>query len=160
MSLADSMNIPIKTVYTGKMIHIDPTIRLFVLGPDQNASGRGNINNASVSFRLDYKENSFLFTGDAEAAQEQQLVSRFGDFLDTDVLKTGHHGSKTSSTIDYLSKVTPEITFTSLAYQNRFGHPHHTATARLKKSGAKNYFTSLSGALIFKSDGKNIVREQ
>ena len=160
MSLADSLNVPVQNVESGDIIDIDPAIRLFVLGPDVNRAKTGNVNNASLSFRLDYGHTSFLFTGDAEAVQERQLLNRYGDFLDTDFLKTGHHGSKTSSDLNFLSSVTPEITVTSVAFRNRFGHPHREAVTSLSRTGAKNYFTSLSGALIFTSDGENIVRER
>lgn len=160
MSLADSLAIPVHNVSAGDMITIDPAVRLFILGPEAQASVPGNINNASVAFRLDYLDASFLFTGDAEKKQERLLVNRYGDFLDTEFLKTGHHGSKTSSSVPFISQVTPDITITSVAFRNRFGHPHRSSVSTLTASGAKNYFTSLSGALIFTSDGKTIVREQ
>ncbi|MFN2431104.1 MAG: ComEC/Rec2 family competence protein, partial [Cryomorphaceae bacterium] len=131
-----------------------------VLGPDAQAPGSGNINNASVSFRIDFSETSFLFTGDAEEKQERWLLNHYGDFLDTDFLKTGHHGSKTSSSLPFIKQVTPDITVTSVAFRNRFGHPHRESVTNLAASGAKNYFTSLSGALIFTSDGKIIAEEQ
>lgn len=160
MSFADSLNILIQTVASGDIINIDPSIRLFILGPEHGPAISSNINNASVSFRLDFGDTSFLFTGDAEAAQESLLLKQFGKFLDTDALKTGHHGSKTSSTRPFIDQVSPEITFTSVAFRNRFGHPNQASISTLSESGAKNYFTSLSGALIFTSDGKNIVREK
>jgi len=160
MAMADNLAIPIQTVSAGDMIKIDPAIRLFVLGPDAQALSSGNINNASVSFRLDYSETSFLFTGDAEKQQERQLMKQYGDFMDTDFLKTGHHGSKTSSSLSFINQVTPDITVTSVAFRNRFGHPHRSSVTILNTSGAKNYFTSLSGALIFATDGQTIVREQ
>ena len=160
MSYADSLDIVIQTVASGDIINIDPSIRLFILGPEHGPAVSSNINNASVSFRLDYEDTSFLFTGDAEAGQERHLLNQYGNFLDTDALKTGHHGSKTSSTQLFIDQVSPEITFTSVAYRNRFGHPNQVSISILSESGAKNYFTSLSGALIFTSDGKNIGREK
>jgi competence protein ComEC len=160
MSLADSLDVPIQTVQSGDIIHIDPAIRLFVLGPDGNGATSGNVNNSSLSFRMDYGATSFLFTGDAEKRQELQLSNRYGDFLDTNLLKTGHHGSKTSSEPYFMKHVSPEITVTSVAFRNRFGHPNRETVTALNQAGAKNYFTSLSGALIFISDGENIVRQQ
>jgi competence protein ComEC len=160
MSLADSSGISIQTVQSGDMIHVDPSIRLFVLGPEGSGPTSGNVNNSSLTFRLDYGATSFLFTGDAEKRQERQLSNRYSDFLDVDLLKTGHHGSKTSSASFFLEDVSPEITLTSVAFRNRFGHPHLKSVTTLTETGAKNYFTSLSGALIFTSDGENIVRRQ
>jgi competence protein ComEC len=112
----------------------------------------------SVAFRLDYGTTSFLFTGDAEITQERELKERYGDFLDTDFLKAGHHGSKTSSTYPFLQYITPELSVTSLAFNNRFSHPHREAVSNLHRIGSKNYFTSLSGALIFSSNGKFIEK--
>jgi len=59
-----------------------------------------------------------------------------------------------------MKHVSPEITVTSVAFRNRFGHPNRETVTALNQAGAKNYFTSLSGALIFISDGENIVRQQ
>ncbi|WP_340103958.1 DNA internalization-related competence protein ComEC/Rec2 [Rhodohalobacter sp. 8-1] len=160
MSLADSANIRVHYAESGGIIDVDPAVRLFILGPDAATAKSGNVNNSSLSFRLDYGETSFLFTGDAEAAQERTLAKRYGNFLDIDFLKTGHHGSKTSSSPRFLNYATPEITATSVAFQNRFGHPNREAVTYLAGTGAKNYFTSLSGALIFTSDGETIKREQ
>src|SRR6056297_2984366 len=76
MSYADSLDIVIQTVASGDIINIDPSIRLFILGPEHGPAVSSNINNASVSFRLDYEDTSFLFTGDAEAGQERHLLNQ------------------------------------------------------------------------------------
>lgn len=156
---ADSLGIPIRNVTSGDMVAIDPLIRVFIVGPLSGNSASHNANNHSLAFRLDYGATSFLFTGDAELSQEREIVNQYGDFLNTDFLKTGHHGSKTSSNSAFLNHVKPKITATSLAFRNRFGHPHRETVTHLANTGAKNYFTSLSGALIFTSDGKSIIRE-
>ena len=158
ISLAKQHGIPVKMVEAGDMIDVDPLIRLFVLGPEDGHMARSNVNDMSVVFRLEYGATSFLFTGDAEITQERELMRRYGDFLDTDFLKAGHHGSKTSSTYPFLQYITPEISVTSLAFHNRFSHPHREAVLNLHRIGAKNYFTSLSGALIFSSNGKYIEK--
>lgn len=155
---ADSLGVPIRNVASGDMVAIDPLIRMFIVGPQSGGSTSHNANNHSMAFRLDYGATSFLFTGDAELSQEREMANQYGEFLNTDFLKTGHHGSKTSSTPAFLNLVKPEITVTSLAFRNRFGHPHRESMTHLANTGAKNYFTSLSGALIFTSDGENIVR--
>jgi len=158
-SLAIELGIPIENLFSGDVIELDPLIRIFVLGPERGTAPDRNPNNHSLSFRLQYGETSFLFTGDAEVNQERQLAERYGDFLDVNWLKTGHHGSRTSSTEIFIEQVKPEIAVTSLAFHNRFRHPNREAVMNIKNSGAKKYFTSLSGALIFSSDGENIVRK-
>lgn len=82
----------------------------------------------------------------------------YGDLLDTDLLKVGHHGSKTSSGSLFLNQVTPEIAVISLAERNRFRHPHPEAVDRLGRSKADLLFTSKERAVIFESDGRSIRR--
>jgi len=156
--LAGKKEIPIRDVAAGDIISLDPLIRIFVAGPEAEGTPDRNPNNHSLAIRLQYGETSFLFTGDAEVNQERQLVDRYGDFLDVDFLKVGHHGSRTSSTNYFVQSVQPEIAVASLSFRNRFRHPNPEAVANLAGAGAKKYFTSLSGALIFHSDGKTIER--
>ncbi|REL39105.1 DNA internalization-related competence protein ComEC/Rec2 [Rhodohalobacter sp. SW132] len=158
--LADELEIPIVDVLSGDMIELDPLTRIFVLGPEKDVPPDRNPNNHSLSFRLQYGETSFLFTGDAEVNQERQLAERYGDFLDVNWLKTGHHGSRTSSTPIFIEQVRPEIAVTSVAFHNRFSHPNRDAVLNVKQAGAKKYFTSLSGALIFSSDGEQIRKKE
>jgi competence protein ComEC len=148
--------IPIVDLHAGDQILIDPSIRLFVYGPGTNSSS--NINNHSLVFELVYGSTEFLFMGDAEATQESQLVANYPQLIDTDFLKVGHHGSRTSSNMPFLQASTPHIATVSLAKSNRFRHPNAEAIRRLRKTGGKLHFTSLEGALIFESDGKTITR--
>lgn len=158
--LADVKNIPVRDVAAGYMIPVDPLIRLFVLGPEAKGRPDRNPNNHSLVLLLQYGETSFLFTGDAEKNQEGQLADRYGDFLDVNFLKAGHHGSRTSSTRAFIEAVSPEIAVASLSFRNRFNHPNIEAITNIAESGSKKYFTSLSGALIFKSDGQRIEKEE
>ena len=103
-------------------------------------------------------ENEFLFTGDAGEDQERRLVENYGHLLDTDFLKVGHHGSKTSSELFFLQEVTPEVAVVSVAERNRFGHPHPEAVERLESTQSKIHYTSRDKALIFESDGQKIER--
>lgn len=158
--LAEEKRIPVRDVAAGDRIPIDPMIRMFVVGPEAEGRPDRNPNNHSLVLRLQYGETSFLFTGDAERNQEGQLAERYGDFLDVNFLKAGHHGSRTSSTRVFIEAVSPEIAVASLAFRNRFNHPNREAITNIAESGSKKYFTSLSGALIFKSDGQRIEKEE
>ena len=100
-----------------------------------------------------------MFTGDAGENQELRLIEHYGDLLDTDFLKIGHHGSRTSSEVEFLNEITPEISVVSLAERNRFKHPHAEAIQRIQATGTELYFTSRDKALVFQSDGKKIWRE-
>lgn len=155
-SIADSKKIPVVIAKSGDIIDIDPAIRIFVVGPEAGSGKTANVNNHSMAFRMDYGATSFLFTGDAEERQEIKMAQKYQDFLDVNVLKVGHHGSKTSSSEFFVSTVKPDIAVVSLGLHNRFRHPNREAVTNLHRAGAKKYFTSLSGALIFKSNGETI----
>ncbi len=156
---AEESGIPIIPVAAGDSIHIDPALLILVLGPQEGIRG-ADPNQHSVVLNMIYGESEFLFTGDAGKDQERRLVQNYGDLLDTDFLKVGHHGSRTSSGLSFLNKVTPEIAVMSLGASNRFRHPHKEAVARIGTSKAKLYFTSRDGGLIFRSDGATIRRHR
>lgn len=89
-------------------------------------------NNESVVGRLVYGSFSMLFTGDAEAPVEEQLLKEKGIDLKSTILKAPHHGSSTSSTPEYLKAVWPEVVLISCGVNNDYGHPHTDALARFK----------------------------
>lgn len=148
-------NIPVYYPAEGDAIMVDPSVRIFILGPASGASD-SNPNNNSLAFKLVYDETSFLFTGDAEEEQEHQLVSRYGNFLKSDVYKIAHHVSNTSTSDSFLRAVQPKYTIGSLAFRNKFRHPGREAVTRMHELGAEQFFTSLQGAVILQSDGKQI----
>lgn len=158
LNLAKQKSIPVKSLTAGNRVNLDPSLKLFIYGPDAGEFGE-DPNEHSLVLELIYGSTEFLFVGDAGDTQEQRLIKNYGDLLDTDVLKAGHHGSRTSSTVSFLNMATPEIAVVSLAKSNRFRHPHPEAISRLKVKSKKLYFTSLDKALIFTSDGKRISRK-
>lgn len=157
LSLANESGIQVQSVKSGDILELDPSMLFLVMGPD-HTTFTSDPNQHSVVLNVIYGESEFLFTGDAGEDQEDRLVEQYTDLLDTDFLKVGHHGSRTSSSVELLSKVTPEIAVVSLAQQNKFGHPHPEAVERLISSGTQLYYTSRDKALIFESDGKQIKR--
>lgn len=126
-----------------------------ILAPEENKSGN-NLNDYSVVLKLDYKNNSFLFTGDAESESEGIMISRGYD-LKADVLKVGHHGSTTSTTNEFLNKVDPKYAVISSGKDNRYGHPHNEIINKLNNKNIKIYRTDLDGTIIATSDGENIT---
>lgn len=156
-ALAQEKGIPMKTVNAGDTLQIDPTMLFLVLGPDGNRYN-SDPNEHSLVLNVIYGESEFLFTGDAGEQQEERLVHTYQDVLDTDVLKVGHHGSRTSSGLFFLNQVTPEVAVISLAAQNRFDHPHEEALHRLNQTEAELLFTSLEKAIILESDGERVRR--
>lgn len=126
-----------------------------VLGP---LGDYAETNNTSLILRVDYGETSFLFTGDAEATAETDLVESGYD-LDVDVLKAGHHGSDTSSCYRFLRAVSPETVVISVGEDNAYGHPGEDALSRFRDAGAAVYRTDLQGAVVLCSDGEEITVE-
>lgn len=159
LALARSKRIEIESIKAGDKIEIDPSLLILVLGPE-GQKFNSDPNQHSIVLNIVYGESEFLFTGDAGEDQEKRLIENYGDLLDTDFLKVGHHGSRTSSEIEFLNKVTPEIAVVSLAERNRFKHPHPEAVLRIQETGTELYFTSRDKALIFGSDGMKIWREE
>lgn len=155
ISLASEYNIPVVALSAGNKVNLDPSMRIFIYGPEQIVHG-DDPNEQSLVLELIYGTTEFLFTGDAGRKQEARLIRNFGSLTDTDFLKVGHHGSNTSSSSEFLNTITPELAVVSLAKNNRFRHPHPDAVQRLQQSRARLYFTSLRGSCLFSSDGDSI----
>lgn len=114
-----------------------------------------NPNDSSIAFVIRHGENSFIFTGDAEAAAESDIVNNGLD-ISADVYYVGHHGSYTSSTQEFLDKVSPGYAVISCAKDNEYGHPHIETMVKLKAMGVELYRTDEQGDIICYSDGDNI----
>jgi competence protein ComEC len=112
-------------------------------------------NNESLVLRITFGARSFLLTGDIEKDAEAQLVESKED-LRADVLKVAHHGSKTSSAIEFLERVNPTYAVISVAQINPFGHPHPEALARLRTTNARIWRTSECGAITISTDGAEL----
>lgn len=139
-------------------------VRLYFLYPTHNVVTPDtfytslNLNNTSVVMKLRYGETSWLFTGDLEQEGEAELVSLFGPFLKSDVLKVGHHGSRTSSTDQFIRHVRPSYAVISVGRNNKFNHPSESVVQRLQDVDAEVLRTDEEGAIVFESDGKDIER--
>lgn len=120
------------------------------------AKKKVDVNNESVVGRLTFGNFAMLFTGDAEGPVEKDMAASYGKKLKCQVLKAGHHGSKTSSTAEFLKLVQPESVVMSLGVNNQYGHPHEALLNRLQKQGVKNiYRTDVNGTITIVSDGSS-----
>lgn len=120
------------------------------------AKKKVDVNNESVVGRLTFGNFAMLFTGDAEGPVEKTMAASYGKKLKCQVLKAGHHGSKTSSTAEFLKLVQPESVVMSLGVNNQYGHPHEALLNRLQKQGVKNiYRTDANGTITIVSDGSS-----
>jgi competence protein ComEC len=108
---------------------------LDILAPCPDFEPHGPANDNSLVMRLSHHGRAVLFVGDAEEAEERHLLTTAGDHLRADLLKVGHHGSRTSSSAPFLDRVQPQLAVISCGIRNRFGHPHPVTLGRLEASG-------------------------
>ena len=141
----------------GESYKLNDDTELLICGPHKKNSN--DLNNSSVVAKLKYKDISFLFTGDAEKKQENQLLASGLDLSST-VLKVGHHGSKSSSTKNFLKKVNPIISIISVGASNAYGHPSQTVIDNLLSVGSTVYRTDTTGNIVIETDGisLNVVK--
>ena len=112
-------------------------------------------NNGSIVMKIIYGDTSFLFTGDAEREEEQEILNAGYD-LSTTVLKVGHHGSKNSTTYPFLREIMPQYAVISVG-DNSYGHPTEDTLSRLRDADVKVYRTDMQGDIIATSDGKTVT---
>jgi competence protein ComEC len=127
--------------------------KLTILAP--NGSEYKDLNNYSIVIRLEFGANSFLFTGDAEEVSEKEILAK-GFKVKADLLKVGHHGSRSSTTPEFLTKVNPKYAVVSCEIGNDYGHPHKETMDKLKNKNIPVYRTDELGTIIATSDGKTI----
>jgi competence protein ComEC len=145
----------------GQVIDLGGGVKMTVVFPGVSEAGKfnSNPNNTSVVTRLTYGDESVLFTGDIEAPVEKKLTLN-GSILDSDFLKIGHHGSRTSTTEDFLNAVTPKVAFIEVGAGNTFGHPNQEVLDRLANHGIKYYRTDKDGTTELILDGQSFSTKE
>lgn len=133
-----------KYIATQGMVINTGDIEFTVLQSDGNQS---DINNRSIVLMAKFEDKKFLFMGDLEAEGEEQLIDSKINF-DCDVLKVGHHGSKTSTTAEFLEIATPQISAISVG-SNSYGHPSDSVVNGLKQAGSQVFRTDRHGDIVF-----------
>lgn len=112
-----------------------------------------NLNNSSIVLKATFKNTSYLFTGDATSEVEKKILNKN---IQATVLKVGHHGSKYSTTTDFLNKVNPEYAIISVGKNNSYNHPNQVTINKLEKKNIEIHRTDQEGSIFLKSDGKTI----
>jgi competence protein ComEC len=130
-----------------------------VLYPASDVSNLKETNAGSIALRVVYGKTEFMLTGDAPLSVEKSLVATYGEKLQSDVLKAGHHGSKTSSAESFVRAVNPQYVIFSRGCDNSYGHPHATIVTLFEKLKIPTLDTCREGTITFLSDGTRLLRQ-
>lgn len=133
-------------------------VYLRVLFPDQDVSDIER-NDSSTVVQFVHGDIEVLLTGDAGTTIEEYLVFLYGDGLESNILKAGHHGSDTSSSKLFLDTVRPEVVVVSAGKDNRYGHPHESVLESLEEQNIQIFQTAHQGTVLFETDGNLIWKK-
>jgi competence protein ComEC len=153
----DNIKIP-RYIYHRENIGVGNSVIYILNDSDNKYFDELSSNDKSGFLKIVYDKTSFLFVGDAEIPAESYYLEHYNNFLDSDVLKVGHHGSKTGSTYEFLQVVSPKISLISAGIKNKFGHPSDVVLQRLNSLNSKVFRTDSSGAVLLQSDGQKIIQ--
>ena len=128
------------------------------LSPEKITDGGGN--DDSIVLRMEYGEARYIFTGDAEEETEKEILSYYDKSeLSADLLKVGHHGSRTSTSNKFLEALSPSIAVISCGAGNSYGHPHIETVEKLGMSVNFIYRTDVIGSIVIVTDGEKIYKK-
>ncbi len=142
-----------RVVRAGNAIEFDGMTIDFLWPTESAIKKEKDRNNTSIVMRIRYGNTVFLLTGDAEESVEEQIAVSAGD---VDVLKIGHHGSKTSTGWKLLEITNPEVAIISAGEKNAYGHPHPIVLIRLLGRGVDIWRTDLDGDILVKTNGTTL----
>lgn len=128
---------------------------LKIIFPDRDVSNMSR-NDGSIMARLEYGSTSVMFTGDTTKIIEEYMVNHYPEDLPSDILKVAHHGSKTSTSRNFVEMVAPSYAVISDGKNNRYGHPHEATLKTLSEFGVKTFRTDTLGAIILRLNGREI----
>ncbi len=135
-------------------------IRITIIDSMLDSGADDNLNNISIVARIDVGSTSIMTVGDAEAEEEMQILQNYAvegglydpSILDCDILKVGHHGSRTSTTPEFFEMISPDICVISCGQGNSYGHPHQETLDLLTEYGVEIYRTDESGTVVLRGE--------
>jgi competence protein ComEC len=139
----------VTTAKAGLQLQWDDKVTVQMIAPVKTYS---DPNDNSAVIHVVYGNTSFMLTGDAEADSEKNMIASGAD-LQSDVLLVGHHGSKSSTSLDFLKMVKPQYAVIQVGKENKYGHPHAATLKHLKAQGIPIYRNDLNGTIEMISDG-------
>ena len=151
-------NVPVTYADVGQVIQLGGGVVLRILSPTGDETNWES-NMASIVIHVEYGSTSVMLTGDAPLEIENYLVDTYPQFLHSDILKLGHHGSKTSSSEKWLDAVHPQYAVVSAGIGNKYGHPHQSVMQAVFARNIQSSHTGTDGTVTFYSDGKTVWRK-
>ena len=151
LTTISNKGLKVKTAKSGVVVLSEDNLKLEFIAP--NSDNYSNLNNYSAVLKLTYLGNTFLFMGDAETLSEDEITSD----VDADVIKVGHHGSDSSSSVEFVKKVSPEYAIIMVGEDNSYNHPYQSIIDRYESVGAKVLRTDLDGNIVCDSDGVDVT---
>lgn len=164
LSAVQKKKITFTVASEGDQVDLGAGILLQVLAPGKPllTGTDSDLNNNSLVLRLTFGKFSMLFAGDAEQVEEMQILKKYSREMKSTVLKAGHHGSRTSSSLPFLTAVAPEAAVISVGLNNDYHHPHPSSLKKYEKQKTTVFRTDLHGTVTIASNGENytIQREK
>ena len=151
LTTISNKGLKVKTAKSGVVVLDEDNLKLEFIAP--NSDNYSNLNNYSAVLKLTYLDNTFLFMGDAEELSEDEITCD----VDADVIKVGHHGSDSSSSVEFVKKVSPEYAIIMVGEGNSYNHPYQSIIDRYESVGAKVLRTDLDGNIVCDSDGVDVT---
>jgi competence protein ComEC len=157
--LVDSLHVPIQRAWAGDTLSLDAGVYMQVLSPLKEAFPGVSDNDASIVLRLVYGTTRILFTGDIETSAEHWLARHYGGLLQSEIVKVGHHGSRTSSQKFFVEQAATRggAAVISVGMRNRFGFPAPEVVQRWQSAEMRVMLTARRGAVWFRSDGNRVT---
>lgn len=151
LTTISSKGLKVKTAKSGVVVLDEDNLKLEFIAP--NSDSYSELNNYSAVLKLTYLDNTFLFMGDAETLSEEEITSE----IKADVIKVGHHGSDSSSSLEFVKKVSPEYAIIMVGEGNSYNHPYQSIIDRYESVGAKVLRTDLDGNIICDCEGSTVT---
>lgn len=155
--------IDVIVVKKGDVLKIEDSIKFNILWPREEQITKNILNNNSMVVKFCYKDFMMLFTGDIEEIAEKEILQEYQEkenVLKADVLKVAHHGSKTSSTQEFIEKVSPKIALIGVGKNNKFDHPNVNVLNLLRSNGIKVYRTDENGEITIERSRLQFTKER
>ncbi|KAB1186615.1 MULTISPECIES: lamin tail domain-containing protein [Haloferax] len=155
LDAVEEHDVPLYRTQAGDQISMG-LVTATVLSPPEGYLASEDRNENSIVLMTQFGSTRFLFTGDAEHEAEEYLIDTYGSNLQATVLKTGHHGSKGSTSEEFLQAVQPKVAVVSSDYDSQYGHPNEETLERLDAQSIPTYWTATHGTIVFASNGDQV----